>query len=388
MEDDRLSAEEHIPEEFEFVYADSGFAYFKDPVARDLDMQYGDPDSLIKDREALLVAKLEEDILDCRIELRQIFSALADLDCILSFAVRASDYGYVRPQIVPADENSILIRNGRHPLQEMHLGKDFIPNDTSMDIQNQVNIITGPNFSGKSCYARQVGVLVYMAHIGCYLPCDAARISIIREILVRFSAVETCSVPQSTFQLDLSQMGNILRLAGPGSLVLIDEFGKGTSPASGIGLLAAAIKTLVQSRAKVVCTTHFVEVFSMGMLLDGQEGIKALRMSVKVPQRKCDLAIPLFKLEDGVADSSASLVCAKMAGLNQAIVDRAGEIIQASQEGKHILPLEEIFRQNLPFTEPERDLLRRFLQKDDWSEATDDEISDLLEAIHHVRGTK
>ena len=347
-------------------------------------MQYGDLDAQIKDKESLLVAELEDEIMTYTADLQQTFSALADLDCILSFANLAADSGFVRPQIVPADKNCIMIRNGRHPLQAMLLGKDFVPNDTVVNDENRVNIITGPNFSGKSCYARQVGVLVYMAHTGCFLPCDAAKISIVREILVRFSAVETCAVPQSTFQLDLSQMGSILRLAGPGSLVLIDEFGKGTSPASGIALLASAIQYLAESQAKVICTTHFVETFSMGMLVDGETGVKALQMAVKIPERSTDIAEPLFKLEHGVADSSAGLVCARMAGLRQGIVERAGEVIQACREGKPIAPLEEIFRANLPFSESELALLRQLVQKD-WFQANDSEIQGLLDAIHRLR---
>ena len=88
-------------------------------------MQYGDLDAQIKDKESLIVAQLEDEIMTYTVDLQQTFSALADLDCILSFARLAADSGYVRPQIVPSEENCILIRNGRHPLQEMLLGKDF-----------------------------------------------------------------------------------------------------------------------------------------------------------------------------------------------------------------------------------------------------------------------
>jgi DNA mismatch repair protein MSH5 len=177
----------------------------------------------------LLVAELEDDILECENELRETFNALADLDCILSFASCADDLKYVRPDVVPAGENCIEITNGRHPLQEIIIDGDFIPNNTATNATDRVNIVTGPNFSGKSCYARQVGLIVYMAHIGSFVPCDTARISVTQQILARFSSVESCSVPQSSFQLDLSQMGSILRRSNSSSLVLIDEFGKGKS---------------------------------------------------------------------------------------------------------------------------------------------------------------
>lgn len=192
-----------------------------------LDDEIGDLDAFIKDREALIVSDLEEEILECESELRSTFSALADLDCILSLATCAADLNLVKPDILSSEEGVIDIENGRHPLQELIVNDDFIPNDTDMDNDNRVLVVTGPNFSGKSCYARQVGVLVYLAHVGSFLPCDSARISVMDQILVNFGDIETCSVPQSTFQRDLTQMAGILRKSSPNTLVLIDEFGKG-----------------------------------------------------------------------------------------------------------------------------------------------------------------
>lgn len=175
----------------------------------------------------MIVSELEEDVLDCESDLRATFGALAELDCILSFANCASDLDFVRPNVIEASETAIEITNGRHPLQELIIDTEFIANDTHIDSQHRLRVVTGPNYSGKSCYTRQVGMLVYMAHIGSFLPCDSATISITDQILARINTVETCTVPQSSFQLDLTQMGTILRRSTPHSLVLIDEFGKG-----------------------------------------------------------------------------------------------------------------------------------------------------------------
>lgn len=194
---------------------------------RNLDESLGDIDSFIKDTEALIVAELEDVILDRDYELRAVFSALADLDCILSFSSFCADNSYVRPVVVSSEEKCIRIKNGRHPLQELLCESKFVPNDANIDTRDRINIVTGPNFSGKSCYARQIGMLTYMAHIGCFLPCEGAQISVVDRILPRFSSAESCSVPQSSFQLDLTKMGSILRQAGQKSLVIIDEFGKG-----------------------------------------------------------------------------------------------------------------------------------------------------------------
>jgi MutS domain V len=248
-----------LTNDFKFIFTEAGKSFFKNADVRDLDESIGDLDAVstvalrvdrnnvhvksskntsspccptdrfdhvllftkyIKDTEALILAELEDDILDCECELRGTFNALAELDCILAFSDCAINNKYVRPEVVPAVDNCIQILNGRHPLQEIVMDTEFIPNNTYADASNRVNIITGPNFSGKSCYARQVGVLAFMAHIGCFIPCDAARISILDQILARFSSVETCAVPQSSFQLDLTQMGSILRRTTPNSLVV------------------------------------------------------------------------------------------------------------------------------------------------------------------------
>ena len=281
--------------------------------------------------------------------------------------------------MVRSTESCIEIRNGRHPLQELLL-KNFVPNDTSMNQTNRVHVLTGPNYSGKSCYARQVGILVYMAHIGSFIPCDEARISVVQSLFVRFSAIETCSVPQSSFQLDLSQMGTILHRAGKESLVIIDEFGKGTSPASGIALLAAVVKFLVEKKALAVITTHFLEIFSMQLIRDGEDGIKASQMVVEIPKNGRQMAYPVFRLTEGVTSSSAGLVCAKMARLRPAVLDRATEIVQASRNKRRVQPLTEIVRDSIRFTDTEKRTFRAFLRTE-WSTATMEDIDSMLEAF-------
>ncbi|GAX27184.1 DNA mismatch repair protein MSH5 [Fistulifera solaris] len=216
-----------LPEDFQFVFTEVGCSYFRNQDTRHLDEAIGDLDSQIKDTEALIVSELEEHIFTCDKELRSTFNALAELDCVLAFAACAADQKYVRPILLPCEENCIIIQNGRHPLQEILIDDTFVPNDACINSDHRVNIVTGPNFSGKSCYARQIGIITYMAHIGCFVPCDNAQISVVDHIYARFSGTETCAVPQSSFQLDLTQMGTILRRASPNSLVIIDEFGKG-----------------------------------------------------------------------------------------------------------------------------------------------------------------
>ncbi len=148
-----------LPEDFAYVFIQDNEAFFKNPDMRNLDNEIGDLDAFIKDTESMIVSELEEDILDCEIELRSTFGALAELDCILSFAGCAADLNFVRPVLVDnVDPNNggYYIENGRHPLQELIIDDEFIANNTDINETKRINIITGPNFSGKSCYTRQV----------------------------------------------------------------------------------------------------------------------------------------------------------------------------------------------------------------------------------------
>lgn len=219
-----------LPQGFRFMFTQDDDIYFKNPDIEEIDADIGNVDTRIRDKEQLIVNELEEDIFDSEHHLRNIFQMVANLDCLLSFANCSEDLNFVRPEIIPASndisDDSILIENGRHPLQELIVDSDFIPNSTVIDETRRMNIVTGPNYSGKSCYTRQVGIIVYMAHLGCFVPCDQARISVTDQILARISSVETCSIPQSSFQLDLTQMATILHRSTSNSLVLIDEFGK------------------------------------------------------------------------------------------------------------------------------------------------------------------
>ena len=330
--------------DFMLSFTEGGDMYFKTPEMFTLDDEEGDLDALIKDTEAMIAAELEEDILEHEMSLRATFSALAELDVILAFATVAIELNCVRPEIVdganvvmiekvgkslrrwrgiskvaPSPPFSMLLPSstyysllerlffflfffplssfqGRSPLQAIVTEHRYIPNDVCLTNTDHIAMITGPNFSGKSCYLSMVGVLVYMAHLGCFLPCDRAMVGLTDRLLVRISSVETCAVPQSTFQIDLTQMGKILRQSTERSLVLVDEFGKGTAPMSGMSVLAAAVDHLSSIGCRAVVTTHFLELFSMNLLVDGRGGVKTYKMGVHLPENEKDDPVPVFKL--------------------------------------------------------------------------------------------
>ena len=223
-----------------------------------------------------------------------------------------------------------------------------------------------------------------MAHIGSFIPCSEATISIVDQIFARICTVETCAVPQSSFQLDLTEMGSIFLKATSSSLVLIDEFGKGTSPASGIALVGAALKELSKLGCMTVCTTHFLELFSMNIIDDQTCGFKARRMAIQLPSSDEESATPLFKLEDGVASSSAGLYCAKRAGLDHKIVDRAKEIIKTIRGRCKILPLPEAVSRIFELSTEEREMLLLFFSVDSWEGASEEELRTLIQKISRL----
>jgi DNA mismatch repair ATPase MutS len=150
-------------------------------------------------------------------------------------------------------------------------------------------------------------------------------------------------------------------------------FVKGTGPGSGIALLASALKTFSSIGCKVLCTTHFLEIFSMDLIRNGESGFSALQMKVHVPESTNGTATPLFQLEVGVATSSAGLVCAQMAGVKTAVIDRAREIVEAIKQGRKVDPLTEILRNELELSNVAKELVGQYV-KGNWNEASDEEV--------------
>ena len=245
-------------EGFYFVYAQGEFNYYKHDIVTDLDERVGDIQSSIKDRQRVLLLEIEDELLDAEPYLQRLAAMLSSLDAILSLGCVAYDMDFVRPQIV--DEPLIIIKGGKHLLQELAVEGDFVPNDTYLDATKNIALITGPNSSGKSVYLKQVGLLVYLAHIGSWLPCQKAVIGLTDRILTRISSCETVSAAQSSFSLDLTQVAKMIKSHTSRSLCLIDEFGKGTTPVDGIALLATTIKHFTKTKGRAIFALHFTEV--------------------------------------------------------------------------------------------------------------------------------
>ena len=254
---------------------------------------------------------------------------LAQLDCLLSFAMIAAEYRYVCPDI--NDSLVIDIRQGRHPVieQQLPVGEQYIANDVLLDNNGQqIIIITGPNMSGKSALLRQTALIVLLAQMGSFVPAESASIGVVDKIFTRVGASDNISLGESTFMVEMNEAASILNNLSERSLVLFDELGRGTSTYDGISIAWAIVEYIHENRghAKTLFATHYHELNEMEKTFDR---IRNYNVSVKEVNGK---VIFLRKLVRGGSEHSFGIHVAKLAGMPPSIVERANKIL-AELEG-------------------------------------------------------
>ncbi|KAF8244532.1 hypothetical protein K440DRAFT_513134, partial [Wilcoxina mikolae CBS 423.85] len=245
-----------VGENWEFQFCTATNWYYKNPQMREMDDYFGDMYGLIGDREIEIIHELQVRVLEHEKVLIECVRVCSELDCLMALAEAAAKYKYTRP--VMTEQNILKVTKGRHPLQELCVpayvenngflvgGRgtpDQEPGSRSDTVATEeetegpnVILLTGPNYSGKSVYLKQMALIVYMAHIGCFVPAEHATIGITDKILTRIQTRESVSKIQSAFMIDLQQIALSLRLCTRRSLLIIDEFGKGTDSSDGAGL--------------------------------------------------------------------------------------------------------------------------------------------------------
>ncbi|XP_056697759.1 DNA mismatch repair protein MSH5 isoform X2 [Spinacia oleracea] len=327
-------------EDLEFAFSDGENEpkrfFYRTSKTRELDNLLGDIYHKILDMERVITRDLISHVLLFSTHLLKAMNFAAELDCLLSLALVAQQNNYVRPNLTT---DAILdIQNGRHVLQEMTVDT-FIPNDTKILDEGKINIITGPNYSGKSIYIKQVALIVFLSHIGSFVPADAAVVGLTDRIFCAMGS-KLMAAEQSTFMIDLQQVGMMLRQATSRSLCLLDEFGKGTLTEDGIGLLGGTVNYFAgnDNTPKVFVCTHLTEIFHEN-LLPKSEKINFYTMSVLRPEESSMPAediVFLYRLVPGQAHLSYGLHCAMLAGVADNVVKRAAEILDATGKGNHV----------------------------------------------------
>jgi len=248
-------------------------------------------------------------------------NALAKADFLVSLAVVARRHNYTRP--VVDDSTVIEITDGRHPVLERLSTEQFIPNSVFIDSEtDRLLIITGPNMAGKSTYMRQTALIVLMAQMGSFVPAKAARIGIVDRIFTRIGAADFLSRGQSTFMVEMIETANILNNASERSLIILDEIGRGTSTFDGISIAWAVAEYIAKGiKARTLFATHYNELTELSITLDG---VKNYNVSVK---EWGDEIIFMRKIAPGPADKSYGIHVARLAGLPEAVVCRAKEVL-------------------------------------------------------------
>ena len=246
--------------------------------------------------------------------------ALAHLDVYASLAEVASRRDYVRPELV--EEDILDIRSGRHAVVEAAINDPFVPNDGVMDSQaQQVLIITGPNASGKSTYLRQTALIVLMAQVGSFVPARSAKIGLVDRIFTRVGAQDDLATGQSTFTVEMNETANILNNAGPRSLVILDEVGRGTSTYDGLSIAWAVAEHLHEIGCKTLFATHY---HHLNELEERLPRVKNYRIAVK---EDGDHIIFLRRIIRGGTDRSFGIQVARLAGLPTPVIARAKELL-------------------------------------------------------------
>lgn len=277
----------------------------------------------------------------------------------MALGLGAKKYGWVVPTMTDSS-NIIHIEGGRHPLQELAV-PHYIPNDCYLgscfspeegndaepgkqgdDQREHTNllVLTGPNHSGKSIYLRQVALIVYLSHIGSFVPARKATVGLTDLILTRMTTKESVCRSESAFCIDLRQMAFALGAVTRKSLVLVDEFGKGTQTEDGVALMAALIDNLASRQSegpRLLAATHHHELFEQGVL-KGCPNVALAHMDARIDikdEGSGNELLFLYDLVPGRATASFGVSCAEVNGVDTNVLRRAGEIatLLASQKG-------------------------------------------------------
>ena len=294
----------------------------------------------IQELERQLFLRLIQEIIEFIEPIQQNAKIIAQIDCLLSFAVLAISNNYIRPIVDQSTE--IEIKNGRHPVIEKQLpiGEEYIANDVVLNrSQQQIIMITGPNMSGKSAILRQTALIVLLAQMGSYVPAQNARIGVVDKIFTRVGASDNISMGESTFMVEMNETASILNNISERSLVLLDEIGRGTSTYDGISIAWAIAEYLHEhpSKAKTLFATHYHELNEMTLTF---ERIKNFNVSIKELK---DTIVFLRKLVSGGSNHSFGIHVAKLAGMPNQVIHRATKILkqleknQTSEEVKETL---------------------------------------------------
>ncbi len=278
----------------------------------------------INELEYELFVNLTQEVLTAANQIQKTAQNIAYIDCINSFAQKALEKNYTRPQVL--ENFDFCIKEGRHPVVEESLSSgEFTPNDTNLTSKEYIHLITGPNMAGKSTYIRQVALLQLMAQIGSYVPAFEAQISLSDGIYTRIGAGDALAQGLSTFMVEMVETARIINNATSKSLIILDEVGRGTSTIDGLSIAKAVVEFLHnKTKAKTLFATHFHELTSLDQKLKhlANYHIKAVEENGKIKF--------MHRVDRGGTDKSYGIEVARLAGIPEEIIQRAQQFLSGN----------------------------------------------------------
>ena len=271
--------------------------------------------------------------------------AIGQLDVLSTFAERAIALKYVAPEFVI--EEGIHIIGGRHPVVEQ-IAQPFIANDVVLSPYRQMLLITGPNMGGKSTFMRQTALIVLLAHCGCFVPANSAKIGKIDRIFTRIGASDDLAGGRSTFMVEMTETANILNNATPNSLVLLDEIGRGTSTFDGLSLAWACGKQLLErNRSYTLFATHY---FELTRLVEEFKQVANVHLDAA---EHGNSIVFLHSVQEGAANQSYGLQVAALAGIPKSVVASARrKLTQLENQNIEAGPQSDMFAAEMPVEMP------------------------------------
>ena len=254
------------------------------------------------------------------------------IDVLNSFAYVSKKDNFIRPSFVKNRELKIV--GGRHPVVEQSLlkqGKNFISNDCVLHDQEQTWLMTGPNMAGKSTFLRQVAIITILSQIGCFVPAKSVSLKIVDKVFTRIGASDDLSQGMSTFMTEMSETARILSGATENSLIILDELGRGTSTNDGLSIAWAILEFIIKKiKCPTLFATHYKELTAI------HKHFPRLKLKTLKTKEWEDDIIFMYKIIDGISESSFGLHVAKIAGIESQIVSRASEILTKIKKESNI----------------------------------------------------
>ena len=331
-------------------------------------------------REKHLYEGLIDSLNESLAELQSTAGALAEMDVITSFAERTDTFGLCKPQLL--DEPCIEIRGGRHLVVERVIDTPFVANDLTLNNQQKLLVITGPNMGGKSTYMRQAALITILAHIGCFVPAESLRIGPVDRIFTRIGASDDIAGGRSTFMVEMTETATILNNATESSLVLMDEIGRGTSTFDGLSLAWAAAHHMGENvKAFTLFATHYFELTALAEELPACSNVH-----LDATEHKGQLVF-LHAVKPGPANQSYGLQVAALAGVPKSVIRRARKylaLLETQQTNEHP-------QTQLPFSapvEPEPNEVAEAIDDIDPDDLTPRQALDALYALKKLRNER